>query len=53
MARKLLSSLALVAVLALATGCVSGPRRMTRSWDDYVNQKYTENAWGVAVLQDV
>lgn len=55
MPKRALANLALAAALtALLASCQSGPRRLTRSWDDWVNQKYTENAWvHGALLQDV
>lgn len=40
-------------VLALGlstTSCYSGPRRLQNSWDDWTNQKYSENAWMHAIL---
>ena len=50
--KKILCGLALA--LLMLTACQSGPRRLTRSWDDWVNQKYTENAWvHGALLQDI
>ena len=52
--KKALSSLALATLLLTLTSCQSGPKRLARSWDDWVNQKYTENAWlHGALLQDV
>lgn len=43
-----------VAAAALTFGCASGPKRLSRSWDDHVNQKYSENAWvHGALLQDL
>ncbi|MEZ5978502.1 MAG: hypothetical protein R3F34_09820 [Planctomycetota bacterium] len=37
--------LAAVATAALAmTSCSSGPKQLTRTWDDWVNQKYSENS---------
>ena len=40
-------------VLALSlstTSCYSGPRRLSNSWNDWTNQKYSENAWMHAIL---
>jgi hypothetical protein len=37
-------------VLALSSGCYSGPRRLQNSWNDWTNQKYSENAWMHAIL---
>ena len=55
MKRKLVVSLtALVMIVGLFTACASGPRQLSRGWDDYVNQKYTENAWlHGALFQDI
>ena len=43
--KKFLGALALVAVVSLVSGCSSGPKRLSRGWDNWVNQKYSENAW--------
>ena len=52
--RKSLSVLALTAAAAVLSGCNSGPKRLSRSWDDWTNQKYTESAWvHGALLQDI
>jgi hypothetical protein len=46
--------LIMVVIVGLLSACASGPKQLTRSWDDYVNQKYTESAWvHGALLQDV
>ena len=51
--KKLALACAIAATL-LASSCMSGPKRLTRSWDDWVNQQYTENAWlHGALLQDI
>jgi len=51
--KKTLATAALLAAITLS-GCASGPRQLTRSWDDWVNQKYTQNAWvHGALLQDI
>ncbi|WP_419185843.1 DUF3332 family protein [Rohdeia mirabilis] len=44
---------AAAATLAL-TGCNSGPKQLTRTWDTWVNEKYSDNAYihGL-VLQDL
>ena len=53
MLKKTLCAAVLAATL-MTTGCNSGPKRFTRTWDDYVNQKYSESAWiHGAVLQDI
>lgn len=52
--KKFLGIAALALTLSFMTSCNSGPKRISRSWDDWVNQKYTENSWvHGALLQDV
>jgi len=52
--KKICTALALTCALTLATGCASGPKRLSRGWDDWTNQKYTESAWvHGALLQDI
>jgi len=52
--KKLVSFGCALLVSSLLTGCMSGPMRLTRTWDDWTNQKYTENTWlHGALLQDV
>jgi hypothetical protein len=54
MLRKSLGTLLLVLGVFSLTACASGPRRLSRNWDDWVNQKYTEGAWvHGALLQDI
>lgn len=54
MPRRTLCLLILTFGLFTLTSCASGPRRLSRNWDDWVNQKYTEGAWlNGALLQDV
>lgn len=53
MNRKLIGTLALVGCLTLMSSCMTGPRRLSRTWDDYNNKAYVENAWMTAVLTDV
>ena len=54
MFKKTLTPLAIVLTLICASSCASGPRRLSRNWDDWVNQSYTENSWvHGALLQDV
>ncbi len=43
--RRLLSVVSLTAVLFAVSSCNSGPKRLGRTWDDWTNQKYSENAW--------
>jgi len=46
--------LALVLVLCSTLGCIAGPRRLSRGWDDTVNDLYSQNAWlHGALLQDI
>jgi hypothetical protein len=46
--------LALIVGALLTTSCVySGPKRLQNSWNDWTNQKYSENAWMHAVLSEV
>jgi hypothetical protein len=54
---KLNKTVGLVAVATAAlalTACSSGPKRLSRTWDTWVNQKYSSNAYihGL-VLQDL
>ena len=53
MLKKAICATVLAATL-MTVGCNSGPKRFSRTWDDWVNQKYTESAWiHGAVLQDI
>lgn len=53
MKRSLLFAVAAAAPL-LATSCSSGPDRLERSWDGWVNQKYSDDSWvHGALLQDI
>ncbi len=52
--KKCLAVLVLALAIIPMTGCNSGPKRLSRTWDDWTNQAYTENAWvHGALLQDV
>lgn len=52
--KKILGAMALACALTLVTSCSSGPKRLSRGWDDWTNQKYTENAWlHGALFQDI
>ena len=42
-----------VSTLVLMSSCYSGPRRLSNAWNDWTNQKYSENAWMHAVLSDI
>ena len=53
MKRKLLGSLVMACVMTLASGCVAGPNRLSRTWDDYANQQYTQNAWVTQILSTI
>ena len=45
---------ALALGLCLLTGCICGPNRLARGWDDTVNTLYSKNAWlHGALLQNV
>jgi hypothetical protein len=37
--------MALLCALMFTTSCWTGPMRLSRTWDDFWNQKYTESAW--------
>ena len=51
--KSLITGLALAGLLSL-TSCRSGPGRLSRSWDNHVNQKYSDDAWiHGALLQDI
>ena len=50
MNRKLLGTLVLLGGIALTSACYSGPKRLQRSWDDYENKAYVENAWLSGIL---
>ena len=50
MNRKLLGALVLLGALGISSGCYTGPKRLQRSWDDYENKAYVENAWLSGVL---
>jgi hypothetical protein len=50
MNRKLLGTLVLLGGLAVSSGCYAGPQRLQRSWKDYENKAYVENAWLTGVL---
>lgn len=54
MLKKALAACALAGTVTLASGCIAGPNRLTRTWDDWVNQKYTESSWiHGALLQNI
>ena len=51
---KKLTCASVLALALMTTSCQSGPKRLSRTWDDWVNQKYSESAWiHGAVLQDI
>jgi hypothetical protein len=51
--KKLFAAFALISALTL-TSCIAGPRRLSRGWDDWTNQKYTEGSWiHGALLQNI
>jgi hypothetical protein len=45
MARKIATALLLAAILGASTGCLAGPYKLSRSWDDKTNELYHRNAW--------
>ena len=52
--KKRIATLTLALSLGLLTSCASGPWRLSRTWDDHVNQKYSEDSWiHGALLQDI
>ena len=54
MLKKALATCALAGVLSLTSGCIAGPNQLGRTWDDWVNQKYTEDSWiHGALLQNI
>ncbi|MFN0244989.1 MAG: hypothetical protein ACKVWV_19060 [Planctomycetota bacterium] len=53
MNRKLIGTLALFGCLTVLSGCYAGPKRLSRTWNDYENKAYVENAWMTAVLSNV
>ncbi len=54
MRSRALGRLALALVLCASLACMSGPRRLSRGWDDTVNGLYSGNAWvHGALLQDI
>jgi hypothetical protein len=50
MNRKLLSTLMVLVALTFGTACYSGPKRLQRSWLDYENKAYVDNAWLTGAL---
>jgi hypothetical protein len=48
--RKPLATMALLCALMFTTSCVTGPSRLSRTWDDFYNQKCTESVWIHGVL---
>ena len=54
MGKKTLSTLLIAGSLLALSSCNSGPHKLRRSWEDWTNQKYTEDSWiHGALLQDV
>ncbi len=52
--KQALAAAAIACSLTLLPSCLAGPSRLSRSWDDWVNQKYTESAWlHGAVFQNI
>ena len=47
-------SLVCLLAIALLAGCSSGPHQLRRSWEDHVQQNYSEDSWvHGALLQDI
>jgi hypothetical protein len=54
MLKKALATCALVGAITLLPSCIAGPMRLSRTWDDWVNQKYTSDSWiHGALLQNI
>ncbi len=51
---KITIALLLTVILGLNAGCMSGPFKLARSWDDKRNELYSRDAWiHGALLQDI
>ena len=51
---KLLTAGLVLGGLLSLSACNSGPKRLSRNWDEYVNQKYAQDSWiHGALLQDI
>ncbi len=54
MAKRTLSTLFIAGSLLALSSCSSGPHKLRRSFEDWSNQKYTEDSWiHGALLQDI
>lgn len=54
MKKSILGGLLAVFALSFVASCQSGPNRVQYSWDQWRDQKYSENAWlHGALLQDI
>jgi hypothetical protein len=52
--KRLLLTAALAATTVATTSCIAGPSRLSRNWDTWVNQKYSEDSWiHGALLQNI
>lgn len=52
--KRALLLVGLAALPLVTTSCMSGPKRLSRTWDNYVNQKYSEDSLiHGALLQDI
>ncbi len=52
--KKFLTAGLLLGGLLSFSACNSGPNRLSRNWDEYVNQKYSQDSWiHGALLQDI
>ena len=54
MKKTILAGLLAAFAISFTAGCNSGPNRLQYSWDQWRDQKYSENAWlHGALLQDI
>jgi len=54
MKKSILAGLAVAFALSFTSGCASGPNRVSYTWQEWRDQKYSESAWiHGALLQDI
>ena len=51
--RKVCTVCLLAVLTATLLSCATGPRILSRKWDDYENQAYVSNPWLTALCTDV
>ncbi|MEM6673959.1 MAG: hypothetical protein AAF726_14030 [Planctomycetota bacterium] len=52
--KRTLLYVALAATTFATSSCIAGPNRISRYWDTWVNQKYSEDSWiHGALLQNI